>query len=173
MSGNPLLSLSKPTDTVASDSDEVSDEEARALSAEVRRDMETDNRPERHFEDLLDQMSASASRARDTGLPSREEQAEGERALRELCRAVDRGLCEGLRSDGFEVRHVTAQADDLCIVCEDRMGNGWQASVPFTVLEREIERFGHGPAFVDALVRTIVEQMRQARAQWWLGRGRA
>jgi hypothetical protein len=169
---NPLLSLPKPTDTVASDSTEVSDEEARALSAEVRRDMETDGGV-RHFEDLLDQMTSSASRARDTGLPSREEMAEGERALQELCRALDRGVSEGLRSDGFTVRHVTAQTDELCVVCEDRMGNSWQASVPFSVLEREVERFGQGPAFVAALTRSVVEQMRAARAQWWLSGGRS
>lgn len=175
MSGNPLLRAPRATDTIADDSDQVDTEEVRAIGVEVRRDLEEGDRPaiNRHFEDLLDSMSSSASRAIDTGLPSRDEQQAAELMLRELCRAIDRGVGEALRGDGLRVRHVTAQDDAIVAVIEDRLGNGWQISCPFDALERDLERHGDGLGFVAAQVRRVVFAARQSRARWWSSGGRA
>ena len=169
----PFLPQPKPSDTVADDTVETDPAEQRAIAAEVRHDLENDNRPERHFEDLLDQMHTSASRAQDTGLPSREEQAAAELLLRQFCQAIDRGVTEAVAGDGLRVRHVTAQEDCIAAVVEDRLGNGWQASCSFATLERDLERYGDGPAFVQAQVAKIVGVVRQARARWWTSGGRA
>lgn len=175
MSGNPLLPQPKPTDTVSDDTVETDPAELRALSAQVRRDLENDNRPaiNRHFEDLLDGLSSSASRASDTGLPSRDEQQEAEAMLREFCRAMDRGVGEALQGDGLRVRHVTAQEDCIAVVVEDRLGNSWQTTCPFAQLERDLERHGHGPSFVAEQVGRAVRAVRQARGHWWMRVGRS
>jgi hypothetical protein len=160
--------VAEPIDKAAAEESEAVD----ALSREVRRDLDNDNRPaiERHFEDLLDEMHSSQSRANDVGGPDRKERDAAERGLREFCAAIRGALDQQLGTDSLKLRHVLPEEAGIVVTAFDGLDNSWQITITWEGLERARAEFGDGPRLLSAIAGRALFELRDARHRWWRGR---
>jgi hypothetical protein len=145
----------------------------RAVAKEVRHDLDNDNRPaiERHFEDLLDEIHTSESSSTPVGGPTRKEQDEAERGIREFCTVLRETLVSAMTADSLQIRHVTAEEAGIIVTAEDSLKNSWQVTFEWEGLEKlQLDFNGNGPRILSAVAGRCLLELRSARERWWRGR---
>lgn len=115
-----------------------------------------------NFDDLLDELHSSPSRARSTGEPTRAEVDEVRRIEAAFLAGVTGAANERLRSDGLSVVRVYDDRTDgvtFALEIRDRSGRSYDASVTVSELISLGERYGEqmGRHVVDLLVREAKE----------------
>lgn len=154
--------------------DKAAKEEAdfeNRVAAEVRRDLNNDNTPaiERHFEDLLDELTSNPSRADGTGGPNASEREDAERGVRDFCNVLWRSIDDSLKTDSLTLRHVLPEDEGVVITAEDGLGHSWQVTINWEGLEQARIQFGDGPRMLSAIAGRALLELRNARARWWRG----
>lgn len=142
----------------------LSDEELDANAEQVQKDL-ANGSGAKHFEDLLDDINSSESRARGTNEPDAEARFDADKYAHDVRRQLKRDVNEHTISHGMRVTRVIEESGGYMVLLQDAQGREFGAELSFSEANAPAELDGR--AVYKLMVETVVERALAARKEYF------